>query len=131
MKITPTIAAPQVSRILQLVPRELTQTPIASKDTYEKSQVVPISFAYDKNGMDVVTGKATDTNSVHEHTRDIIGDLQNQLHTISANADMIRDDAAPDSQAAQDATEIKIAAIKASNISKMLLNYTFYRERQP
>ena len=133
MKITP-VGVAQVPRHLQIVPREKPNvTPIAQpKDAYQHTPaVVPITFAYDKHGMDVVTGKVVDVNAVHEHTRNLIGDLNNHLQSVIANADMIRADATPDGQTAQDAMEIKASAQKAADIAKMLMNYTYYRERQP
>ena len=93
MKITPTIAAPQVARILQLLPKEpIVEAPVAQKDTFEKNKVVPITFAYDKRGDAVISGQRPPDASfqVHEYARNLIGDLNNALHTIGANADMIR-----------------------------------------
>jgi len=133
MKIPSVGVAPVTQRHLQLVPTEKSNvTPIAQPtDTFQKTPaVVPITFAYDKNGVDIVSGKTTDTNVVHAYNRNLIGDLNNALQHIAAAADMIKIDADPNSQTAQDATEIKAAAQKASDISKMLMNYTYWRERQ-
>ena len=134
MKITPTIAAPQVARILQLLPKEpIVEAPVAQKDTFEKNKVVPITFAYDKRGDAVISGQRPPDASfqVHEYARNLIGDLNNALHTIGANADMIRGDAEPSGQTAQDAIEIKASAQAATEIARKLLAYTHYKERQP